>query len=152
MNKRHKYKKLPLATLLLTLFFFTSNAQVSKMNFQSNPWMEDELLSAESLSDLITRKSKVKIYNIGVVQNIKGAINLGAASESANLERLKNIAQKGDRSAFIVIYCGCCPMGKCPNIRPAFKVLKEQKYTNAYLLDLPVNIKVDWIDKGFPIE
>jgi len=86
------------------------------------------------------------------VQNIKGAVNLGPASEKGSLEKLKNIARSGDKSEFIVIYCGCCPMGKCPNIRPAFDVFKAQRYTNVHLLDLPVNIKVDWIDKGFPVE
>jgi thiosulfate/3-mercaptopyruvate sulfurtransferase len=139
-------------TILLCLLFFSTKAQIPKMPLQPDNWKEDQLISPESLAILITRKGKLKIYNIGVVQNIKGAVNLGPASEKGSLEKLKNIARSGDKSEFIVIYCGCCPMGKCPNIRPAFDVFKAQRYTNVHLLDLPVNIKVDWIDKGFPVE
>ncbi len=43
-----------------------------------------------------------------------------------------------------------CTIANCPNIRPAFSLLNEMKFTNHKLLDIPKNIKVDWIDKGFP--
>jgi hypothetical protein len=36
-------------------------------------------------------------------------------------------------------------------VRPAIDALKEMKFTNYYLLDLPNNIKKDWIDKGYPV-
>jgi len=51
----------------------------------------------------------------------------------------------------IVLYCGCCPWGHCPNIRPAAKTLAEKGYTNVRLLEIPTNLKTDWIDKGYPI-
>jgi hypothetical protein len=50
----------------------------------------------------------------------------------------------------VVIYCGCCPFDKCPNVRPAITALKEMKFTNYYLLNLPQNIRADWISKGYP--
>jgi hypothetical protein len=50
----------------------------------------------------------------------------------------------------VIIYCGCCPFDKCPNIRPAFAALKEMGFKNARLLDLPKNIKADWLDKNYP--
>ncbi|HCS20823.1 MAG TPA: hypothetical protein DIW47_09730 [Bacteroidetes bacterium] len=55
------------------------------------------------------------------------------------------------RDAEIIIYCGCCPFSDCPNIRPAFEVLNELKFTNPKLLNLPKNLKADWIDKGYPM-
>jgi len=129
-----------------------SYAQVPKPYFQTNPWREDQLITPSALAELISKKADVKIYNIGVVQNIKGATNTGAASDAVNLEKLKEVLKTMPKNQSIVIYCGCCPMGKCPNIRPAFKALAEQKFTNVRLLDLPDNIKIDWIDKGYPVE
>lgn len=129
-----------------------SCAQTVKTSLQNNPWAEDQLLQPEKLADMISKKENVKIYNIGVVENIKGAVNIGGASKTENLEKFRKALKGLPKKQAIVIYCGCCPMGKCPNIRPAFKLLTEEKFTNIKLLDLPDNIKIDWIDKGYPIE
>ena len=51
----------------------------------------------------------------------------------------------------IVIYCGCCPFKDCPNIRPAFSLLNSMKFTNHKLLNLPLNLKTDWINHGYPM-
>ena len=51
----------------------------------------------------------------------------------------------------VVVYCGCCPFEHCPNIRPAMAVLKEMNFTDYYLLNLLRNIKINWIDKGYPV-
>jgi alkanesulfonate monooxygenase len=39
---------------------------------------------------------------------------------------------------------------RCPNIRPAFSLLNEMKFTHAHLLNLEHNIKTDWVAKGYP--
>jgi hypothetical protein len=52
----------------------------------------------------------------------------------------------------VVIYCGCCPFRNCPNIRPAFNLLKEKGYTKPRLLNLKQNLKVDWTDYGYPMD
>jgi len=51
----------------------------------------------------------------------------------------------------MVIYCGCCPFTKCPNIRPAFQQLKKMGFTNVKVLDLPVNLQTNWIAIGYPL-
>ena len=51
----------------------------------------------------------------------------------------------------IVIYCGCCPDEHCANAHPAANVLKEMKFTNYHLLDLPNNLRINWIYKGYPV-
>jgi hypothetical protein len=56
------------------------------------------------------------------------------------------------KDADVVIYCGCCPFRDCPNIRPAFRVLQEMKFTRAKLLNIPTTLKADWINKGYPSE
>jgi hypothetical protein len=50
------------------------------------------------------------------------------------------------------VYCGCCPFEKCPNIRPAFNLMKAMGFSNGKLLNLPTNLKQNWIAKGYPVE
>jgi hypothetical protein len=52
----------------------------------------------------------------------------------------------------IVIYCGCCPMERCPNIRPAWNALKEQGFTHVRVLNIPTNMSADWYQKDYPSE
>lgn len=51
----------------------------------------------------------------------------------------------------IILYCGCCPWEHCPNIRPAAQALAGKGFTKVRLLDIPTNLKTDWIDKGYPV-
>ena len=92
------------------------------------------------------------IFNIGPVQQIKGAVAIGPASAQANLDKLKKQLTKLPKDKEIVIYCGCCPFRRCPNVRPAFELLKQMKFTNAKLLNLPTNLNDDWISKSYPME
>jgi hypothetical protein len=59
---------------------------------------------------------------------------------------------KEPRDREIVIYCGCCPWEKCPNIRPAFAALQEMGFTHVKALYVPDNLAKDWIGKGFPTD
>jgi hypothetical protein len=83
---------------------------------------------------------------------IKNSIDIGPAKEKANLEKFKKELGKLPKDASIVIYCGCCPFDHCPNIRPAFTLLNDMKFTNQKLLNIPHNIKVDWKDHNYPVE
>jgi thiosulfate/3-mercaptopyruvate sulfurtransferase len=84
----------------------------------------------------------------GVV--IPHSINIGMTNNEKNLQKLKDDLNKVPRNANIVIYCGCCPFDHCPDVRPAISLFKEMKFTNYHLLNLPNNIKTDWIAKGYP--
>ena len=65
---------------------------------------------------------------------------------------LKNVVAELPRDREIVIYCGCCPWDKCPNVQPATDALKELGFTRVRVLHLPDNFKTNWIDKGYPVE
>jgi len=132
-------------------------SQSSALKFPSlaaqYPWSEKDLIQP---SDLATQLNKVLgkkplIFNIGVVGNIKGAKSFGAASEAANLEAFKKELSSLPKDASFVYYCGCCPFEKCPNIRPAFSLVKSMGFTNAKLLNLTTNLKTDWIAKSYPL-
>ncbi|WP_184223406.1 rhodanese-like domain-containing protein [Granulicella aggregans] len=75
----------------------------------------------------------------------------GAAGTAAGLQALSMRVSNMKRDQLIVIYCGCCPWGKCPNIRPAYEELRELGFTNIKALYLADNFGKDWVDKGYPI-
>ena len=114
-----------------------------------------DLLAPSSLAKQLNKKDTTDlpiIYNIGPAGRIKNAVDIGATHDENNIEKLKEQLSKLPTNSKVVIYCGCCPFEKCPNIRPAFKLLQEMHFKNAQLLDLPQNLKTDWIDKGYPVE
>lgn len=91
------------------------------------------------------------ILNTGPVNDIEGAKNIGAVENKKNLRKLKRFLKKVPRHTPIVYYCGCCPFATCPNLLPAAKLLEEMGFTNFRALDLPKSLKLDWMEKGYPM-
>lgn len=148
--------------LLFTIFLFFSAtglslAQTPINNQQAldkkDNWTKKDLIEPSALAAILAnpKTNQPKIFNIGVVDNIQGAVNLGGVSKKENLEKFETALSKLPKSTFIVVYCGCCPFERCPNIRPAVNMLKTMGYTNGKLLNLPTNLKQNWIDKGYPL-
>src|SRR5208337_1338991 len=84
--------------------------------------------------------------------HIKGAQNHGMAGNEAGLLELKTWASSLPRSTKLVIYCGCCPMDRCPNLRPAFAALRDLGFTKLRVLLLPTDFAMDWAAKGYPYD
>lgn len=149
-------QKKTLVTLVLSLFVtLTSWAQFpTRPQLAKDPWTKSQLMDPTALAAIIKSPKGPKpiIFNIGVVDHIKGARNVGGASESKNLDRFKRALSSIPKTSIVVVYCGCCPFDRCPNIRPAFNALQAAGFKNGKLLNLPTNIKVDWINKGYPIQ
>ena len=116
----------------------------------NEPWTKQEVIKPKELMKVLGNKNALQplILNIGFAGNIKNAVEIGAANDVAGIEKLKNKLQNVPRNKLIVFYCGCCPYNHCPNVRPAFKLLKEMQFSNFKLLDLPENLKVNWINEG----
>jgi len=141
-------------TLLLCCSAFFAKAQVSstmKTTQMGTPLKAKELLEPGALNYAIGQNKAPVILNIGSVEDIKGAIHIGPIKETANLEKLKNTLSSINKKAEVVIYCGCCPFGKCPNIRPAYTLLKEMGYSNVKVLNLYVNLRTNWTTAGYPL-
>jgi hypothetical protein len=121
---------------------------------QEEPWRPDQLMEPANLSAIINNANTPQplIISIGPSGLIKNAVNIGPASKKENLDNLKKLLLKEKKDRQIIIYCGCCPFQNCPNIRPAFKLLNEMKFTNQKLLNLTHNLKVDWIDHGYAMQ
>ena len=84
--------------------------------------------------------------------HVKGSVYAGAASKPEGIDALKRAVAGQPRMREIILYCGCCPWDKCPNIRPAFAVLHDMGYTNVKAMMVTTNLKTDWIDKGYPTD
>jgi hypothetical protein len=147
------------AQLFLLIVLMTYNAigqtipNNSKALDKQDFWTQKDLIQPAELAALIRnpKSNPIYIFNIGVVEDIKGAKKLGEASKKENLEKLNAALKAIPKSSRIVIYCGCCPFDKCPNIRPAFNLMKNSGYSNGKLLNIPLNLKQDWISKGYPL-
>jgi hypothetical protein len=137
---------------IISLFFANLAEFVSAQT--GEPWTSRELIEPEALAGIISnpKAQKPVIFNVGPVANIKGAINIGSAASKANLEKLSKALASIPKDKMVVIYCGCCPFRSCPNVRPAFSMLKERGYLKPKLLNLKQNLKVDWTDYGYPME
>ncbi|MEO7215202.1 rhodanese-like domain-containing protein [Mucilaginibacter sp.] len=143
--------------IIAALWVSTGKAQTSPVALpavlNNYPWTDSELIEPAALAASIKANTATLplIINIGAVEDIKGAKHIGAASKSENLKALKSMVATLPKNTGIVIYCGCCPFPKCPNIRPAFQELKKMGFTNVKLLNLPVNLQTNWIGKGYPL-
>jgi len=117
------------------------------------PWAAKDLMQPAALASMIkdAKAQKPVIYNIGPLADIKGAVAIGSTNDKANLAKLRKALSSVPKDKVVVIYCGCCPFRNCPNIRPAFALLKELGFTNPKLLNLSQNLKVDWTDYGYPM-
>lgn len=99
---------------------------------------------------------KVAVYYVGpdelfAKHAIPGAKKLGPVStregRAALVAALASLPPDGEA----VVYCGCCPVRSCPNVRPASAVLRASGPKNARVLDLPTRFTTDWTDKGYPV-
>ena len=85
-------------------------------------------------------------------KHITGALYAGPGNKPEGIEALKKAVAGMPKDADIVVYCGCCPMERCPNIRPAHQALKEAGFTKVRVLRIPTNMPTDWYTKGYPSE
>jgi hypothetical protein len=89
------------------------------------------------------------LYNGG---HIPGAVFYGPGSSEQGIADLKKYAATLAKHSDLVLYCGCCPLEKCPNLRPAFTALKDVGFARLRVLILPTSFNTDWVEKGFPVQ
>jgi thiosulfate/3-mercaptopyruvate sulfurtransferase len=139
----------------LVVFFAIKEMSLYGFNpiIDDEPWKSTQLMAPADLAKMITNQNAKQpiIFSIGPGAIIKGSIDIGLAKDSANLAKFKQQLALMPKDADIVIYCGCCPFEHCPNIRPAFSLLNQMKFTRHKLLNLEHNIKIDWINRGYPV-
>lgn len=120
---------------------------------QKDPWKPSDLVQPADMAAALKlpQSQRPVLIDVGPAGLIRGALKAGPAHEAAGMAKLKALLAKLPRSREVVVYCGCCPFTKCPNIRPAFRTLVAMGFQHPRLLNLSHNLKADWIDKGYPL-
>jgi len=84
--------------------------------------------------------------------HIPGSVYAGPGSRSEGIQQLRGRVASLPRNRLIVIYCGCCPWNRCPNVGPAYNLLHQLGFTRVKVLYLANNFGADWAGKGYPVE
>jgi thiosulfate/3-mercaptopyruvate sulfurtransferase len=153
-----------LATCLLpSLSIFCVNTAAQPLQAASTPSATAEipaaqLLQPEELMQLLqtSRDEKPLILQVGshvlyAEAHIPGSEYVGAGGQDTGLQALGDRVKGLERNRFLVIYCGCCPWNKCPNIRAAYRELQTLGFTKVRVLYLANNFGSDWVNKGYPV-
>lgn len=152
------------ALVLLTLVIFSARSQSALA--QAEPRTDSPAFSASQLvdpADLVRELASsnptahptilyVGFRTLFAGGHIPGAMFHGTASTEHGLADIKNWAAALPRTTNLVIYCGCCPFERCPNVRPAFALFREMGFTHVRVLRLPTSFAADWVDKNYPVE
>ncbi len=124
-----------------------------------DPWQPADVMQPADLAARLRNPAapqpKMFYVGFGVLyrsKHIPGSVFTGPTSKQEGLELLRSAVIKLPRQEEIVIYCGCCPWEKCPNLRPAFVMLHELGFKKVRVVALPTSFLRDWIEKGYPVE
>jgi rhodanese-related sulfurtransferase len=125
----------------------------------AEPWGTDSVKPTDLVAELASAAGGDKpvvvctappfLYRAG---HIPGAVLHGPMTSPTAIDELTAWAQPLPRSTNLVVYCGCCPMEVCPNVRPAYKILKDLGFTRVRVLILPTSFATDWLGRGYPVE
>ena len=132
----------------------------SKPQVQTDPWTVSETVIPADLEKELSDPDPARrpivacvgfkfLYDGG---HVPGASYHGPGSKPEGLADLKTWAQSLPKSSSVVLYCGCCPLERCPNLRPAFTALHDAGFARLRVLLLPTNFATDWAGKGYPVE
>jgi thiosulfate/3-mercaptopyruvate sulfurtransferase len=123
-----------------------------------DPWPPGKLIQPAALAELLnTSGPKPTVISVAFPvlyrqRHIAHALPAGPASKPEGLAALRQAVSAMPKDREIVIYCGCCPMEHCPNIRPAYMALESAGFSNVRVLELRTNLHTDWTAKGYPVE
>jgi thiosulfate/3-mercaptopyruvate sulfurtransferase len=115
------------------------------------------LIEPEELARILQSGGGEKplIFQVGIrflfkAAHIPGAEFIGPASKEDGLRQLRERVRALPRSKFVVLYCGCCPWSRCPNVKPAYEALRGMGFTQVKVLRLEENFGANWVTKGYP--
>jgi thiosulfate/3-mercaptopyruvate sulfurtransferase len=157
-------KSLLKCIVFLLFVGLSSGAQAQFSNPSSGPLSassvpQAQLMQPAELVKLLkgTGADRPVVFQVGSFvmfqqAHIPNAGFAGPTSQPNGLTLLKKFAVPLKKDQLIVIYCGCCPWGRCPNIGPAYRELRDLGFTNVKALYLANNFGDDWVSKGYPVE
>lgn len=153
-------QRAPVILAALGLSAALSYGQAESQRPAVDPWPASQIIAAADFArELASSKSDSRptIVYVGFRTlfaggHLPGATFHGTTSTEAGRASLKAWAESLPRATNIVIYCGCCPFDRCPNVRPAFVLLRDLGFTHLRVLALPTSFAADWVEKNYPVE
>jgi thiosulfate/3-mercaptopyruvate sulfurtransferase len=150
------------AKLLLSLPAYSlvsANAQQSESATASRKAAdipEVDLLEPSALLPMLNAHDQPLILQVGshvmyAEAHIAKAEYVGAAGTPDGIDALRKRVAALDKQQTIVLYCGCCPWIRCPNIRSAYWQLKDLGFAHVKALYIPTNFGTDWVSKSYPV-
>ena len=94
---------------------------------------------------------QVGFRSLYVQAHIPGSEYVGPAGQEEGLQALRTRVARLAKDAPIVIYCGCCPWSRCPNIAAAYDTLRALGFSRVKVLHIAEDFGTDWADKGYPV-
>ncbi len=118
---------------------------------------ESKLIQPQKLAGVLksTEKEKPLILQVGSrvmfwQAHIPSSEYAGPGSTAAGIQSLEDTVASLPKNRHIVLYCGCCPWNKCPNVGPAYKRLHDLGFSQVQVLYIANNFGDDWVNKGYP--
>jgi hypothetical protein len=94
---------------------------------------------------------QVGFRTLYVQAHIPNSEYVGPANEDSGLDSLRKRVASVPKDSLLVIYCGCCPWTRCPNVAAAYDVLRALGFTHVKVLHIAEDFGSNWVDKGYPV-
>jgi thiosulfate/3-mercaptopyruvate sulfurtransferase len=94
---------------------------------------------------------QVGFHTLYVQAHIPGSEYVGPAGQDAGLQTLRARVGKLAKDSPIVLYCGCCPWSRCPNVAAAYDALHALGFSHVKVLHIAEDFGTNWVDKGYPV-
>ena len=138
-----------------SLFGFAASLRLA-LGQERADWAASDLIQPEELAAQL-KHDPPQIVHVGFPAlyhgaHIAGSVYAGPGSKQEGLDLLRKWAGGMQKTQPIVLYCGCCPWERCPNVRPAFQALRQLGFQHVKAMVIPTNLHTDWIEKGYPVE
>jgi rhodanese-related sulfurtransferase len=120
---------------------------------------QDNLIQPQKLNDILqaSKPGSPLVLQVGSrllyqEAHIPGSEYVGPGGQPAGLELLRKRVASLAKDRLIVLYCGCCPWERCPNVSRAFAQLRDMGFTNVKVLYIANNFGADWVARGYRVE
>src|SRR5271155_303693 len=147
-------QRLPFATILVAVAMVAQQPNGAAIN---PPWPSAEVIHTEDLAKQIHSKADAPaVFQVGFnalykSKHVPGSVYAGPGNKEEGLAELKKAVADVPKDRQIVLYCGCCPWDHCPNMKPAYSLLRGLGYTKIKVVEIPTNFAKDWVEKGYPV-
>jgi hypothetical protein len=165
MHRRHFALTISLASVAIMAILCTAPLGLAQFPYNApsassaTSIPEAQLIQPEALNRLLLAggPGKPVVFQVGshlmfAEAHVAGSVFAGSGSQPGGLQMLASKVASINKQKLIVLYCGCCPWNRCPNVGPAYKQLRDLGFTNVKVLYLANNFGDDWVAKGYRVE